>query len=210
MRRRLAILACCLLGAAAICTAAAEPGRYVVRKGDSLSVIAVRFGYPMADLKRHNQLADDTVHVGQELEIARPFARTRAADVAFRRPFAKKGNILETFGTHRQGKILVPRSGVKMACPVGSPVVAPAHAVVRYVGWMDEYGTLVILEHGGGYHTVLAPLDAASVQVAVGQAVVAGEVIGATTTPPQLDREPYLHLELRKNEKSVDPARLLK
>jgi murein hydrolase activator len=196
--------------AVALAAAAADPGRYVVREGDSLGLIARRFGYPAADLMRDNSLADATLRVGQEIKIPAPFAQTRGADVAFHRPFKKRGRILEKFGTHRRGKILVPRSGVKMACPLGSAIAAPAHAIVRYVGWMDEYGTLVILEHGGGFHTVLAPFDPASLRVAVGQAVLAGETIGNTTMPPQKDREPYLHLELRKDQKAVDPARLLK
>ncbi len=200
----LTMCACCAS------TAVADPGHYVVRKGDSLGLIAKRFGCLAADLMSHNKLADGTVSVGQEIEIAQPFAQTRGADVSFHRPFKKKGKILETFGPHRQGKILVPRSGVKMACPLGSTITAPAHAVVRYVGWMDEYGTLVILEHGGGYHTVLAPFDTATVRVAAGQAVLAGETLGTTAAPPQKDRKPYLHLELRKDQKAVDPARLLK
>jgi murein DD-endopeptidase MepM/ murein hydrolase activator NlpD len=211
MRWLLALIISAFCASAALVSAAvADPGHYVVREGDSLGLIAKRFGCAAADLMRHNGLADETVHVGQEIEIAQPFTETRGADVAFHRPFKKKGRILERFGPHRLGKILVPRSGVKMACPLGSNVVAPAHAVVRYVGWMDEYGTLVILEHGGGFHTVLAPLDRASVRVTVGQAVLAGEIIGTTTMPPRRDREPYLHLELRKDQKAIDPARLLK
>jgi septal ring factor EnvC (AmiA/AmiB activator) len=186
----------------------ADPGRYVVRKGDSLSIIAKRFGCDVATLKQDNRLTDTTLLVGQELEIKRPFSGRGAP--AFKRPFAKKGRVLESFGPRHQNKVTIPRSGVKMACALGSPVTAPAHAVVRYVGWMDDYGTIVILEHGGGFHTVLAPLDPASVEVAVGEAVLAGDMLGRTTTPPQKGLAPYLHLELRKNQKAVDPARLLK
>lgn len=211
MRWCLAFPICILAAALAWSSAAdAEPGRYLVRAGDSLGLIAKRFGCPATDLMKHNRLPDATLRVGQEIEIAQPFAATGSIDVKFQRPFKKKGKILEKFGPHRQGKILVPRSGVKMACPAGSVVTAPAHCVVRYVGWMEEYGTLVILEHGGGFHTVLAPLEPASVRVVVGQAVLAGETIGTTTLPPQKEREPYLHLELRKNERAIDPARLLK
>ncbi len=211
MRWHLTLIFCAMCATTAGALGAlADPGLYVVRKGDSLSVIAQRFGCPVEDLVQHNRLADETLAVGQELKIARPFARTRSADVTFRRPFAKKGRILEKFGPHRQGKILVPRSGVKMACPLGSVVTAPAHAVVRYVGWMDEYGLLVILEHGGGYHTVFAPLDPATMRVTLGSAVLAGEPLGQTAAPPQKGGDPYLHLELRKDEKAIDPARLVK
>jgi murein DD-endopeptidase MepM/ murein hydrolase activator NlpD len=211
MRCLLALTMCVLCASAALAPAAvADPGHYVVREGDSLGLIAKRFGCPAADLMHHNGLADGAVRVGQKIEIVQPFVQTRGADVAFHRPFKKKGRILERFGPHRQGRILVPRSGVKMACPLGATVAAPAHAIVRYVGWMDEYGTLVILEHGGGFHTVLAPLEPASVRVTVGEAVLAGEIIGTTAVLLQKYREPYLHLELRKDQKAIDPARLLK
>lgn len=210
MRRNLPILWTCLLCAAVIGArpALADPGKYVVRKGDSLSLIAKRFGCAVATLKADNNLTDTTLNVGQELAIKTPFS-TPGATVKFQRPFSKKGRILEGFGPRQHGKITVPRSGVKMAYELGGAVSAPAAAVVRYVGWMDDYGTIVILEHAGGYHTVLAPLDPASVTVAVGDAVLAGDPLGATTSPPQKGLAPYLHLELRKDQKAINPARLL-
>lgn len=211
MHRFLRTVTVCLFCAAVLWPrpSLADPGTYAVRKGDSLSLIAKRFGCTVAALKSDNHLTDPSLVVGQELEIKQPFT-ARGATVKFQRPFAKKGRILERFGPRMEGKITVPRSGVKMACALGSVVSAPAHAIVRYVGWMDDYGTIVILEHGGGYHTVLAPFDPVSLEVTVGKAVLAGDPLGSTMAPPQKDLDPYLHLELRKDQKAVDPARLLK
>ncbi len=45
------------------------PGSYTVRSGDSLSVVAERFGIALDDLKSANNLRSDIIHIGQELTI---------------------------------------------------------------------------------------------------------------------------------------------
>ncbi|PCJ24374.1 MAG: N-acetylmuramoyl-L-alanine amidase [SAR86 cluster bacterium] len=46
------------------------PGSYTVKRDDSLSVIAQRFGVTLAALKAGNGLSSDTIHVGQVLTIS--------------------------------------------------------------------------------------------------------------------------------------------
>ncbi len=45
------------------------PDTYTVRRGDSLSEIAMRFGVNLAELKSRNGLQGDIIHVGQKLAI---------------------------------------------------------------------------------------------------------------------------------------------
>ncbi|WP_456416436.1 LysM peptidoglycan-binding domain-containing protein [Thiolapillus sp.] len=45
--------------------------RYKVRKGDSLYAIAKQFGVKVADLKKWNRLAGDSLHPGQKLTVVR-------------------------------------------------------------------------------------------------------------------------------------------
>ncbi len=45
--------------------------RYKVRKGDSLYAIAKQFGVKVADLRRWNRLAGDSLHPGQKLTVVR-------------------------------------------------------------------------------------------------------------------------------------------
>jgi LysM repeat protein len=199
-----------LIAATGQTLAAPATAWYDVRRGDNLSVIAERFGESVSRLKRDNDLERDIIHVGQRLRLGDPFRRTSGRDVHFRRPFTTKGRILEAFGPRKQGKLLLPHSGVMMAYPVGGDVFCPAPAIVRYLGQMDEYGTLVILEHGGGYHSVFAPLDPADLACSVGQALLPGDRIGSTGPPPRPDQAPHLHIELRKDEKAVDPGPLIR
>jgi LysM repeat protein len=54
------------------------PGAYarvhVVERGDSLSEIAETYGVAIEDLREWNRLADDTIRIGQELEVGEPAA----------------------------------------------------------------------------------------------------------------------------------------
>ena len=45
------------------------PGIYMVKRGDSLSVIAQRYNVSLAELKSANKISSNTIHVGQELTI---------------------------------------------------------------------------------------------------------------------------------------------
>lgn len=45
------------------------PGSYTVKRGDSLSEIAARFGVSMINLKTENRLTSNTIRIGQELAI---------------------------------------------------------------------------------------------------------------------------------------------
>jgi len=210
--RRLVALAaaCALLVQAAAALAAGSPAVYTVRRGDNLSVIGARFGVTVKELKTANGLKSDLLSIGQELRIEKPFRRTKRGDVRWVRPADKLGKELRSFGQYRSGGVLMPRTGVDLACPLGTRLVAPANGVVRHVGPMDGFGLLVIIEHGGGYATVMSPLDPARVVVVPGQALLRGDPVGRTGTPPEDDQEPFLHLELRRDDKAIEPDRLYK
>jgi septal ring factor EnvC (AmiA/AmiB activator) len=70
----------------------------------------------------------------------------------------------------------------------------------------------LIIEHGGGYHTVLAGLD--RVDAVVGQWLLAGEPVGAmaaagapqATGDASASGRPKLYLELRRNGLPIDPV----
>ncbi len=197
------------LGAAGPARAADDPV-YRVRKGDSLSLIAQRLGVTLAGLRQANGLKGDVIHVDQELKVPEAFKRLRPADVQWKRPLPKGGRVIRPFGPYQQGKLVLPSTGTDVACPPGTQVTAPAHGIVRHAGKMDGVGTVLILEHGGSWTSVLAPLDAGSIVVKVGQIVLRGDPLARTAPPEAAGDAPHLHVELRKDNKAVAPDRLLR
>lgn len=87
--------------------------------------------------------------------------------------------------------------GVTLGAPPGTPVLAPADGRVVYAGPFRDYGVLLIIEHGGGFHSVLTGLDDSG--VAAGEWVLAGEPLGRTAGHGSL------YVEIRRNGLPVDP-----
>lgn len=204
MTRRLLILIVLLLAVAA----RADDDWYRVRSGDYLLRIAERFGVSVQDLETANGLRNDVIHPDQRLLIPGPFRRS-GGEIVWRTPFdARAGEVLRPFGELPEGDLTSRHSGVDVALPRGTRIVAPAHGVLRYLGEQEGYGRLMILDHGGGWATVLGPFDADPF-VAEGQCVSRGDGLGLSGVPVE-SGVPYLHIELRRDHAAVDPARLLR
>lgn len=92
--------------------------------------------------------------------------------------------------------------GVDVAAPMGTPIVAAAAGTVTYAGEMGSYGEIVIIDHGNGIESRYA--HQAWVDVAVGQPVAAGDVIGAVGSTGR-STGPHLHFEIRVDGTAVDP-----
>ncbi|HYG68660.1 MAG TPA: peptidoglycan DD-metalloendopeptidase family protein, partial [Anaeromyxobacteraceae bacterium] len=95
------------------------------------------------------------------------------------------------------------QNGIDVAARAGTPVRAVAPGRVAHAGWFKGYGNLVILDHGDGYHTLVAHLR--SMRVAMGEAVEAGTVLGTVGDSGSL-KGPYLYFEVREKGRPVDPA----
>lgn len=101
--------------------------------------------------------------------------------------------------------------GDTVATQSASIVTAPVDASVLYAGPFRSYKQLLILDAGDGYLVVLAGMD--RITVAQGQAVLAGEPVGAmgearvaSSVPKTVGGPaPELYIEFRKDGKSVDP-----
>lgn len=97
-----------------------------------------------------------------------------------------------------------PSQGIDIEGRGGAVVVAPMAGTVRYSGHFKNYGNVVIIEHGDGYHSLVAGL--ANLEAIVGQDVLVGEPIGLLHYGRN-EEKPVLYYELRYNGKAVDPAR---
>jgi septal ring factor EnvC (AmiA/AmiB activator) len=115
-----------------------------------------------------------------------------------------KGRLALNFGVQRDARLGTERRhlGVDFFAPLGSPVGAVHPGTVVHVGPLVGYGTVVIVAHGLGYHTVYALLRQA--EVAEGAVVEAGARLGEIGADP-LGEPPHLHFELRLRGQAQDP-----
>jgi septal ring factor EnvC (AmiA/AmiB activator) len=105
------------------------------------------------------------------------------------------GRLVYQFGTAAgPNNTRIPWHGIGIAAPVGTPVLAVASGTVTLAGSLGTYLTSVWIDHGGGYYTIYAYLQDAT--VAKGQRVLRGQIIGHVGGASS-DQGPHLHFELR-------------
>lgn len=94
-------------------------------------------------------------------------------------------------GAHSQGLTLLTRTDAE--------VVAPHDGRIAFSGPFRDYGVILIIAHGEGYHTLLAGL--AETYVEVGQALLAGEPVGHMGN----GKNRTLYVELRRDGEAINP-----
>jgi len=108
---------------------------------------------------------------------------------------------------HPISKVYKMHTGIDISSLRGTPLVAAQKGTVVFANWFASYGKAIIIDHGGGYVTLYAHLDA--INVSVGQAVQKGENIGKTGNTGY-STGPHLHFEVRMNGEYVDPLTYIK
>ncbi len=93
--------------------------------------------------------------------------------------------------------------GVDIAADYGTPVRASAAGTVVAASYDGGYGLKVDIDHGNGYHTWYAHLEAAL--VTVGQHVYKGEVIGHAGATG-FATGPHLHYQIMLNGVAINPT----
>jgi murein DD-endopeptidase MepM/ murein hydrolase activator NlpD len=105
----------------------------------------------------------------------------------------------------------IPHTGIDIAAPPGTPVIAAAEGTVVWAGYglyrgvydtTDPYGNAVAIRHPFGYHgqrlyTVYAHMS--EVLVSAGQAVRTGDVLGKVGSTGKVTG-PHLHFEVRVSD----------
>jgi septal ring factor EnvC (AmiA/AmiB activator) len=79
--------------------------------------------------------------------------------------------------------------------------VTPYDGRVVFVGPFRGYGQLLIIDHGEGYHTVLAGV--ARIDSVLDQWLLAGEPVGVMG--PGSRASPILYVELRRDGAAINP-----
>lgn len=129
---------------------------------------------------------------------AREARRPSFAQAQGQMPFPARGTVVGRFG-QSDGVGQVSR-GITLATRAGAQVIAPFDGKVVFAGPFRGYGLLLIIDHGEGYHTLLAGM--ARIDGSAGQTLVAGEPVGIMA---QSEGTPHLYVELRQKGQPVNP-----
>lgn len=90
--------------------------------------------------------------------------------------------------------------GISIRTRKGAKVIAPYAGEIVYTGTFLDYGNMVIVRHADGYHSLLAGMDIISAKL--GQNVIKNEPIGEMG---RNDEQTALYMEIRKNNRPIDP-----
>jgi murein DD-endopeptidase MepM/ murein hydrolase activator NlpD len=113
-----------------------------------------------------------------------------------------QGTVVSPYG-QRWGLL---HSGVDIAAPAGTPIVAAASGRVLYSGSMSGYGLIVVIEHAGGLATAYA--HNSNNLVSAGQLVSQGETIAEVGCTGRCFGD-HVHFEVRVAGNPVDPMAYL-
>ncbi len=157
-----------------------------------------------ADMAR--ALAAPKAKAGGNKSDWRTQPRRRLAMAPGRLPFSKlRGRLRlpaegKQVGKYGESTGFGPRAqGITLQTRKGAQVVVPYDGRVVFAGPFRDYGLILIISHGEGYHTLLAGLSA--LQAVVGQTLLTGEPVGRMGG----DGKRSLYIELRRKGVAINP-----
>lgn len=129
---------------------------------------------------------------------AQPSSTPAAAPEGYLLPVS--GRLVTGFGVAAEGQ--ARSRGLSLAVRPGAQVVAPAAGRVAFAGPFRGYGRIVIIEHDGGWTSLVTGL--ARLDARVGETLVAGSPLGVAGAG-----SPVVALELRRDGEPVNPLQFI-
>lgn len=186
---------------------------YTVQNGNTLQGLSSKYNVTLEDLLDVNELETSELSVGQVIFIpgAKLDSKTlsQAMGELFKNPLNVRYKLSSRFGP-RADPFTGTRSnhtGIDMACPTGTPIMATASGTITYSGTSPVFGYYVIINHGNGYQSLYGHMS--KILVKKGQWVSQGTRIGLVGSTGY-STGPHLHFTVFKNGKLVDPLTLIK
>lgn len=206
-----------------------NPNEAIVRPGDDLHIIAWRYNIPERQLARLNNLSvNSKLIVGQKLRLTTAGNLNNIAPVVDQN---KKVLNVDIAATKPKYKVV---ANIKWALPIDNAIIlnnydknkntvlargivftsdktqkirAVADGKVVYCGdSLNEYGKLVIIQHGDTYLSAYAYNQ--HILVEEGQAVTVGQEIAIIGKKSGIEKN-ALHFEIRKNGNPINPKSVL-
>lgn len=181
---------------------------HTIKSGENLWEVARQYKVSIDDIIGANGIEDaGRLKVGQELFVP---GGTPTKDLNYYRSKAGpefiwpvRGRISSKYG-QRWGRM---HHGIDIAVVTGTRVKASASGRVSFAGYSTSYGYLVILKHDNGYETRYA--HNSKLLVKTGQRVNQGQVVALSGNTGR-STGPHLHFEIRVNNNTRDPLKILK
>ena len=189
------------------------------RRGDSFEIIYSTQVTPSGlELDTDRQVLFVGLKMGKN-EIYRYWYTDRSGTPAFynptgqreqrtleKRPVKAVPRLSSPYGwrTHPVLMYRVFHSGVDLACPRGTPVMAGGDGTITQLGRKGAYGKYIRIRHAGGYETAYGHMNDYKKGLKVGSRVKQGDVIGYVGTTGRVTG-PHLHYEVWKGKKTTNP-----
>jgi len=125
-----------------------------------------------------------------------------------RLPWPVNGKVALPYGTQKDPTFQTPvfRSGIYIAAPAGDSARAVFDGKVVFADWFKGYGQLVIINHGGGYHSLYANLS--EIFLKEGDIISKRADVGKVGESSVTD-QPSLYFEIRYKGKPLNPEHWL-
>ena len=162
-----------------------------------------------ADRSAEDKSKDDRVDLAALRDPGRLAPAVAFATAHGLLPLPVNGARIREFGA--SDRLGGSEKGLSIATRPSAQVTAPCDGWVVYSGAFRNYGQVLILNAGGGYHVVLAGME--RISVSVGQFVLTGEPVALMADGAQIagtlasgSSKPVLYVEFRKDGTPVDPS----
>jgi len=150
------------------------------------------------------ELAEAELRLGQLLDglgegaVAIPVAAFKGS-----LPWPVRGPVRSGFGRRKHPRFdtYTAHNGIEIASPTDVEVRAVHEGTVVFAERFRGYGLMVVIDHGGGHHSLYAHL--AELSVTVGQAVAGGAVVGLSGQGGL--ESPGVYFEMRHRGRPEDP-----
>lgn len=165
----------------------------------------------LTDTRRVTPNAEDLERIGRERGRIQAALRHYSSGMpdSLRMALPVEGRESSPFGLRRyfNEQPRKPHSGLDIAAPEGTPVLAPAGGRVIDTGEYFFNGNTVFLDHGQGLVTMYCHLH--EIRVEEGQTVRQGELLGTVGRTGRATG-PHLHWGVSLNDARVDPRLFLR
>jgi septal ring factor EnvC (AmiA/AmiB activator) len=124
-------------------------------------------------------------------------------------PWPVNGKVAIPYGSQKDPQFDTPvfRNGVHIRTDSAADATSVHSGKVIFAEWFKGFGQLVIVNHGGGYHSLYGNLS--EIFSHVGDIIRENQVIGKVGTSGILNA-PGLYFEIRYKGKPLDPTQWLK